>query len=571
MKDFNLRDFLFKDPAGEETGKRAMLVVTHALGFVLTGIWALSYQSPPIIALSGAASLAALITLIQVLRGKIALPMVLPVMIIANITAISLLEGEGAHDLIWAGSLGVFLLVNIYSGRNNSPVPFIFILVAIAPFITIGVLEINGVIPNPFGTDLHYLLLRASLILGIMGAITAVFHRHRVLLRESSESWQRQEHSRESLERLNKTLEDQIRLRTEELTKLNEQLLSRAAKLQAAIEISQEIMNNPLESISDLLARTTRLISEKLGYYHVGVFLLDEYREFAALRASNSKGGQEMLARRHQLKVGGAGIVGYVSQSGRPRIALDTGMDAVFFNNPYLPQTRSEIALPVKFANTVIGVLDVQSTQPSAFTDEDASALMTIANQIAVMIHKNEEEEDAADPKRRRRSTQFISPTKKIGYSFRPDGSLAGNAILPSNPLLEKALIAGETVATNRLLKDGAPVLIVPVRLRDNVIGVIHIESDGANRNWTEDEIMLTQAVADRAALALENAELFENATRQAEQEQTISRITTQIGASTDFERIMQTTIQELGLALGASRAYIQVSAPPAASAKDAE
>ena len=73
---------------------------------------------------------------------------------------------------------------------------------------------------------------------------------------------------------------------------------------------------------------------EKLGFYHVGIFLLDENREFAVLRAANSEGGQRMLSRHHQLKVGGIGIVGYVSQGGRPRIALDTGSDAVFFNNP---------------------------------------------------------------------------------------------------------------------------------------------------------------------------------------------------------------------------------------------
>ena len=80
-----------------------------------------------------------------------------------------------------------------------------------------------------------------------------------------------------------------------------------------------------------------------------------------------------MLERRHQLRVGGTGIVGYVSQSGRPRIALDTGSDAVFFNNPDLPQTHSEMAIPLKYASQVIGVLDIQSAQPSAFKDEDAN------------------------------------------------------------------------------------------------------------------------------------------------------------------------------------------------------
>jgi GAF domain-containing protein len=91
------------------------------------------------------------------------------------------------------------------------------------------------------------------------------------------------------------------------------------------------------------------------------------------------------------------------------------------------------------------------------------------------------------------------------------------------------------------------------------VIGIIHIETEEATRNWSEAEIQLVLSISERAALALENARLFEDATRRAEQEETISRITTQIGASTDFDRIMQTTIQELGVVLGASRSFIQI------------
>lgn len=105
--------------------------------------------------------------------------------------------------------------------------------------------------------------------------------------------------------------------------------------------------------------------------------------------------------------------------------------------------------------------------------------------------------------------------------------------------------------------------MIVPVKFREQVVGVIQIEANTPARTWTENEILLAQAVSDRAALELDNAGLFEEATRRAEQEEAISRITNQIGASTDFERIMQTTIQELGQALGASRSFIHIGAPP--------
>ncbi|MEW6406280.1 MAG: GAF domain-containing protein, partial [Chloroflexota bacterium] len=189
------------------------------------------------------------------------------------------------------------------------------------------------------------------------------------------------------LEETKTSLEQRIGTSAIELEKANQQVQERAARFQIVSEISQEISSNVDQSPRDLLNLIARSISEKLGFYHAGIFLLDKNHEFAVLRAANSQGGQRMMERRHQLKVGGTGIVGYVSQAGRPRIALDTGTDAVFFNNPDLPKTRSEIAIPLKYGARVIGVLDVQSTLPSAFKDEDANLLSTLANQIAIVIY----------------------------------------------------------------------------------------------------------------------------------------------------------------------------------------
>src|SRR5690606_24076061 len=104
-------------------------------------------------------------------------------------------------------------------------------------------------------------------------------------------------------------------------------------------------------------------------------------------------GGQTMLARGHRLKVGETGLVGFVSGTGRPRVALDTGADAVFFNNPDLPNTRSEMALPLRVGETVIGVLDVQSTEPNAFSQEDIAILTTLADQVSIAIQNARQNE----------------------------------------------------------------------------------------------------------------------------------------------------------------------------------
>jgi len=364
------------------------------------------------------------------------------------------------------------------------------------------------------------------------------------------------------LEFVRNNLEKRVEERTNELNEIYLQNEQREARLQAVSEISQIISTNSSRGFQDLLQLITKSISENTTFYHVGIFLLDENREYAVLQAANSEGGKRMLESRHQLKVGGTGIVGYVAQSGRPRLALDTGADAVFFNNPNLPQTRSEMAIPLMIGAEVIGVLDVQSERPSVFDNEDLKALSTLSNQIALIIQNHGLQEGG----------KFITPAlmgsrpvlqldrqrQKSGFSYLPDGTLSTTAEL-KKPLIDKALVSGETLAVDQSTKAEIPSLAVPVKLRDQVIGIIHIESADVKRRWTEDEIAMVQAVSERAALALENANLFETAERRAMQEKAISEISSRIGGSNDIDRILQTTIQELGRTLGASRTFIQL------------
>ncbi len=357
-------------------------------------------------------------------------------------------------------------------------------------------------------------------------------------------------------------LEKRVADRTTELQKAGNQLERRAARLQASSEISQIISLDIDKDFRDLLNETVNILSEKTGYYHTGIFLLDQNNEFAVLRAANSSGGQTMLARQHQLKVGGAGIVGYVSQSGRPRIALDTGADAVFFNNPDLPETRSEMALPLKIGSRVIGVLDIQSTQPAAFDNDDAAILGTLANQIAIIIQNSLITRGIGSAGRLLNQSSIWNREEKTkGYSYLPDGSIAA-FVENNNPVIGKSIETGQTVVMDKTVNNSQPALAIPVKIRDTIVGVIHIESTQNNRKWSEDEVALAQAVSERAALAIENARLFEETERSAERERVISLVTTRIGDANRFDSILHTTIQELGRTLGASRTFIQLETP---------
>jgi GAF domain-containing protein len=199
-----------------------------------------------------------------------------------------------------------------------------------------------------------------------------------------------------------------------------------------------------------------------------------------------------------------------------------------------------------------------------AFNDEDADLLNTLANQIAIVINTvliNERAESAGVSAQRINKRTEKKRDQQSGYSYLPDGSIS-NVLPIHDPAIDQALASGEPVSLTLSSKGKPSTLAVPVKFRDQVIGIIQIEATEATRRWTEDEVALVQSISDRAAFALENARLFEATARRADQEETIARVTTQIGASPDFNSILQTTIQELGRALGTSRSFIQLSTP---------
>ncbi len=159
----------------------------------------------------------------------------------------------------------------------------------------------------------------------------------------------------------------------------------RATLLQAAAKVGRSVT-----SILDpdlLLDQTVDIICDEFGFYYAGVFLIDEMGEWAVLQSGRGKAGAEMLAAGHKLKVDGHSMIGAATGQRQARIALDVGDEPVHFKNPYLPDTRSEMALPLAIGDKVIGALTVQSVEESAFSDDDITALQTMADQLAVAIN----------------------------------------------------------------------------------------------------------------------------------------------------------------------------------------
>jgi len=139
----------------------------------------------------------------------------------------------------------------------------------------------------------------------------------------------------------------------------------------------------------ELLQRTVDIICDEFGFYYAGVFFLDDAKQYAVLKAGRGAAGKTMINAGHKLAVGGNSMIGACIANRQGRIALDVGTEAVFFENPDLPKTRSEMALPLIMGEEVIGALTVQSTEEAAFHDEDIAALQTMADQLAIAIQNS--------------------------------------------------------------------------------------------------------------------------------------------------------------------------------------
>jgi GAF domain-containing protein/HAMP domain-containing protein len=360
-------------------------------------------------------------------------------------------------------------------------------------------------------------------------------------------------------------LEQRVAERTTDLEISRQQSEKRARDLQIIGEISGIIASE--QKTETLLPLVTHLVSERFDFYHVGIFLVDETGQWAVLQAANSEGGQSMLARGHKLEVGATGIVGYVTQNGTARIALDVGADSVFFNNPDLPATRSEMALPLNVRGQIIGALDVQSIRPGVFTEDDANTLGILADQIAIAIENTrlfgQIQSTLAEVQSLYRQdiatnwTKFAQDEGIVGYHKSLTESKLINQAVDTDEI-RQTMNRGSVSVFNADRQRTESILVVPVKLREQVIGVLNIKASKNEHQWSFDEIGLAEAISERLALALENARLLQDSQNRAAKEQAISEITTKISGSINMRNILQTAVEELGHALPGSEVIIE-------------
>ncbi len=480
------------------------------------------------------------------------------------------LRANGIHDSSLATFAFIVIFASLTMGQKGA---VLFAGLTFLAILVISILEVSGIFANQLSayTDLSDIVILGIIIpMGTASVQILLIRKLNKSIALAKKSAEEQRNVNAEIAQIQEHLEERIAERTLDLAKkskeLEEQLVSnqrRARQFQAVADVARYIA--ALQNLDVLFANITELISERFGYYHVGIFLNDEADFNSILRASNSPGGKKMLENNHRLKIGETGIVGNVAQTGLPHLALDTGGDNVFFNNPYLPETRSEMAVALKISEKIIGVVNIQSVEANAFSNEDTEVFTALADQIAIAIEntrlyesqqKSVAESETIYRQYLREGWGRLSNEENLtGYHYKL-GSVTPLKIAIENPEFTQVMETG-TIKIDTETKDLLS-LVVPIKLRGEVLGVLNIQQPG-NRNWTKDEIELVQAVADRVAISAENARLFEESQQRASQEQAIGEISAKLSSSVNLNTVLQTAVEELGRVLSGTDVAIQL------------
>ncbi len=398
---------------------------------------------------------------------------------------------------------------------------FISILISLATLAIFGFGMSGGIIPTPalgfngdsslqvdWNTSIAFFLLLAS-----AASIPIV-----MLMRGFRESMQMQKELSTHLEEERSNLESRVEERTSDLER-------RVNQIRVAAEISRSISSelNP----QTLLEQVVNLLVERLGLYYSGLFLIDNSGRYAVLRAGSGEAGQRMIADGHRLLVGGNSMIGWTTSNRQARIALDVGDDPVRFNNPYLPMTRSELALPIVGRSEALGALTIQSSQPNAFDENDILVYQGLADSLATalenarMFQQNQRDlEEIRSLNRQYLETAWAETARKQG----------GLTHTYEDPLASP--------------KETETSMNVPVMLRNQMIG--EISFDIGNSALSEEDRAVVEAITTQTALALENARLLEETQRRAAEEEKISALSAKFSSAISIEEIMKTAIQEL-------------------------
>jgi GAF domain-containing protein len=315
--------------------------------------------------------------------------------------------------------------------------------------------------------------------------------------------------------------------------------------------------------ISELVSRATLLIGERFDFYHVGVYLIDTSGDWAALQASSSQAGRMMVSRGHRVRVGPGSVVGSVAGGTGARTVSDVEQDDLFVYNPDLPETRSEMTLPLRVRGEVVGVLDLQSRDMRAFREEDVILFQVLADQVALALSNAQsfrQMQESLEAERRAYGRVTGESWKSL---VRAQSRLAflrdRRGVMPAGDVWRPEM--AEAVSKGRIAvrDDDRTVLAVPIMARDQVIGVIDARKPDEAGEWTESEVSLLEALRDQLGEAVENARLYQDVQNRETRERVVGELATRMRQTLDVESVLRTAVQQVRHALDLSEVVVRL------------
>jgi GAF domain-containing protein len=384
---------------------------------------------------------------------------------------------------------------------------------------------------------------------------------------------------------------------------LLEESQHRTIQLETAAEIARDISGSL--NLDELLVKAVNFIRERFDFYHASVFLHDLQGEFTVIREATGDTGTQMKRASYKIGIGSKSIVGFVSSRGEQLVVDNTAKDATYYANPLFPDTRSEAAFPLRVGERILGEIDVQSTHPYAFTEDKIRSLQILADQIAIAVVNTELFSETQEHLSQHRLLHHITTTAASGTTLEEalesavsglQVTLGGDRVTilltnrEKNTLEAKAStgyaediskleipvgsgITGWAAAHKRPLRvknvgedpryiaissNTRSELAIPLVYRNELLGVLNVESELVDAYTENDEEMLGTLGGSLAAI-IANARLLEQNRVQAERDRLIYEVTSKIRRSTDIQSIMVATANELTRLTGARYAKIQI------------
>ncbi len=347
---------------------------------------------------------------------------------------------------------------------------------------------------------------------------------------------------------------------TQDIRTLETNVAQRARDIEATREIGQIISN--IRDLDQLLQEVVELIRQRFtDVYHAQVFLVDPLGEYAVLRNSTGEAGRKLLARGHRLAVGSQSVIGQVTFHGQAVIALDTSTSKIHRANELLPDTRAELALPLRAARGIIGALDLQSKRAEAFTEADIQLFQGMADQLTIAITNARlfAEAQARVAEIEALNRRLIGQAWRDYAAARRQESLAASTDSENGRWSEWQRRAIETGDVVEQADDNLVTFAIPISLRGEVIGAA--EWDVPRASYNANTRQLAQELTSRLAIILDNVRSFDQAQRLAQREHLVSDIASKLNQQTDVSQILQIAVRELGQALHVPQTSIRLAA----------